>query len=186
MTAMKTERPVVAETKKVGVSRLLLVAGIMAIVVGVGSAAGGTFGAWYTYDQAVAQNVVTPDDAVIPETPVRGPFTMWARPTSSPTISSRTPVACTTPKWSGTVPQLDENGEAVLDENGEAVMVPNEARASWLLRHHTTTAHRTRDHVLCPGSVCLHGRVDPDRGRVHIPENPQAGSAGLTPLPPGT
>jgi hypothetical protein len=31
-----------------------------------------------------------------------------------------------------TVPQLDENGEAVLDENGEPVMVPNEARASWL------------------------------------------------------
>jgi hypothetical protein len=30
------------------------------------------------------------------------------------------------------VPQVDENGEAVLDENGEALMVPNEARASWL------------------------------------------------------
>jgi hypothetical protein len=30
------------------------------------------------------------------------------------------------------IPQVDENGAAVLDENGEEVMVPNEARASWM------------------------------------------------------
>ena len=39
-----------------------------------------------------------------------------------------------------TVPQLDENGAAVLDENGEAVMVPNEARASWLTATTLTSA----------------------------------------------
>jgi hypothetical protein len=39
-----------------------------------------------------------------------------------------------------TVPQVDENGEAVLDENGEALMVPNEARASWLTATTLTTA----------------------------------------------
>ena len=54
MTAIKTERPVTGE-KKVGIGRLLLIAGIMAIVVGVGSVGGAIFGAWYTYDQAAAQ-----------------------------------------------------------------------------------------------------------------------------------
>lgn len=39
-----------------------------------------------------------------------------------------------------TVPELDENGAAVLDENGEAVMVPNEARASWLTATTLTSA----------------------------------------------
>ena len=60
-------------------STLLLVAAILAMVVGAGAVAGGMFGIWYTWDQAVAQNVVTPDDAAIPETAVRGPFTMWAQ-----------------------------------------------------------------------------------------------------------
>ena len=132
MTAMETERPLAAETKKGGVSRLLLFAGIMAIVVGIGSAGGAIFGAWYTYDQAVTQNVVTPDDAVIPETPVRGPFTMWAQADIITHHQLESTGGLYYAEMERTVPQLDENGEAVLDENGEAVMVPNEARASWL------------------------------------------------------
>ena len=132
MTAMKTERPQVAETRRVGVSRLLLFAGLMAIVVGVGSVGGGIFGAWYTYDQAVAQNVVTPEDAVIPETPVRGPFTMWAQSDIITHHQLDNTGGLYYAEMDREVPQLDENGAAVLDENGEAVMVPNEARASWL------------------------------------------------------
>ena len=132
MTAMKTERPQVAETRRVGVSRLLLFAGIMAIVVGVGSVGGGIFGAWYTYDQAVAQNVVTPDDAVIPETPVRGPFTMWAQSDIITHHQLDNTGGLYYAEMDREVPQVDENGAAVLDENGEAVMVPNEARASWI------------------------------------------------------
>ena len=93
-----------SEIKKVGVSRLLMFAGIMAIVVGVGSVGGGISGAWYTYDQAVAQYVVTPDDAVIPETPVRGPFTSAAQADIITTTSSRTPVASTTRRWIGRSP----------------------------------------------------------------------------------
>ncbi len=131
MTAMKTE-PLAAETRKVGVSRLLLIAGILAMVVGVGSVGGGIFGAWYTYDQAVAQNVVTPDDAVIPETPVRGPITMWAQADIITQHQLESTEGLYYAEMERTVPQLDENGDAVLDENGEAVMVPNEARASWL------------------------------------------------------
>jgi hypothetical protein len=132
MTAMKTERPLGAETRTVGVSRLLLFAGIMAIVIGVGSVGGGIFGAWYTYDHAVAQNVVTPDDAVIPETPVRGPFTMWAQADIITHHQLENTGGLYYAEMDREVPQLDESGAAVLDENGEAVMVPNEARASWI------------------------------------------------------
>lgn len=118
-----------SSTKK---SLVLLLAGILALAVGFGATAGGIFGAWYTWDQAVAQDVVTPDDAAIPETPVRGPFTMWSQADIITQHQLESTEGLYYAQMDRTVPQVDENGEAVLDENGEAVMVPNEARASWL------------------------------------------------------
>jgi len=140
MTAIETDR---GTTKVVGAPRttlVLLIAGILAMVVGFGSIAGGIFGAWYTYDHAVAQDVVTPDDAAIPETPVRGPFTMWAQADIINHHQLESTGGLYYAQMDRTVPQLDENGEVVLDANGEAVMVPNEARASWITATTLTTA----------------------------------------------
>lgn len=141
MTAIEGERLVVTEgTGFHRKSFLLLTAGILALVVGFGSFAGGIFGAWYTWDQAVAQDVTTPDDAAIPETPVRGPFTMWAQSD----IIMHHQLASTEGRYYSQMPrelpQVDENGAAVLDENGEQVMVPNEARSSWVNATALTTA----------------------------------------------
>ncbi|HXV70968.1 MAG TPA: hypothetical protein VEB69_06145 [Acidimicrobiia bacterium] len=121
-------------------SFVLLATAILALVVGFGAMAGGIFGAWYTWDQAAAQNVVTPDDAAIPETPVRGPFTMWAQADIITHHQLENTDGLYYAEMDRTVPQVDENGEVVLDENGEAVMVPNEARASWLNATTLTTA----------------------------------------------
>jgi uncharacterized membrane protein YpjA len=132
MTAIDRERLVAEEVTAPRKSFVLLTAGILALVVGFGSLAGGIFGAWYTWDQAVAQDVTTPDDAAIPETPVRGPFTMWAQSDIITYHQLENAGGLYYAQMSRTTPQLDENGAAVLDENGEEVMVPNEARASWL------------------------------------------------------
>ena len=113
-------------------SAILLTAGILAMVVGFGAMAGGAFGAWYTWDQAVAQDVVTPDDAVIPETPVRGPLTMWAQSDIITQHQLEATDGLYYSQMDRVVPQVDDNGNVVLDENGEAVMVPNQARASWI------------------------------------------------------
>ncbi len=113
-------------------SSILLIAGILAMVVGFGSMAGGAVGAWYTWDQAVAQDIVTPDDAVIPETPVRGPFTMWAQSNIITHHQLDSTDGLYFSQMDREVPQIDDNGGVVLDENGESVMVPNEARASWI------------------------------------------------------
>ncbi|HEX6298897.1 MAG TPA: hypothetical protein VF148_00325 [Acidimicrobiia bacterium] len=140
MTAtVQQDRTIGAETahKK---SFVLLAAGILAFAVGFGSTAGGIFGAWYTWDQAVAQDVVTPDDAAIPETPVRGPFTMWAQADIITQHQLEGTEGLYYAQMDREVPAVDENGEAVLDENGEAVMVPNEARASWINATALTTA----------------------------------------------
>jgi hypothetical protein len=141
MTAIDREKLVTKEeTLSPRKSFVLLTAAILCLAVGLGSFAGGVFGAWYTWDQAVAQDVVTPDDAVIPETPVRGPFTMWAQSdiiTQHQLDSTEGLYYAQMPRE---IPQVDENGAAVLDENGEQVMVPNEARASWINATALTTA----------------------------------------------
>jgi hypothetical protein len=121
-------------------SFILLVASILAFVVGFGSMAGGIFGAWYTWDQAVAQDVTTPEDAVISEAPVRGPFTMWAQADIITQHQLESTEGLYYSQMDRVVPQLDENGNAVLDENGEAVMIPNAARSAWLNATTLTTA----------------------------------------------
>jgi disulfide bond formation protein DsbB len=140
MTAIDRERLITPEVATPRKSLVLLTAGILALVVGFGSIAGGIFGAWYTWDQAVAQDVVTPDDAVIAETPVRGPFTMWAQSDIIKTHQLDSTEGLYYAQMPRTIPQVDESGEAVLDESGEQVMVPNEARASWMTATTLTTA----------------------------------------------
>lgn len=140
MTAIDTPRATTSLPVRGRTSRLLAVAGIMALVIGVGSVAGGIFGAWYTYDQAVAQGVVTPDDAAIPETPVRGPFTMWAQADIITHHQLDATDGLYYAEMDREVPRLDEAGDVVTDETGEPVMVPNEARASWLDATVLTTA----------------------------------------------
>ena len=139
MTATATRRPVDID-KKSRTALILAIAGVMALVVGFGSLVGGFFGIWYTYDQAVAQDITTPDDAVIPETPVRGPFTMWAQSDIITHHQLDNTDGLYYSQMERTVPEVDENGEAVLDESGEAVMVPNEARAGWITATTLTTA----------------------------------------------
>jgi hypothetical protein len=139
MTATEIRQTRGAETRS-RTGRVLAIAGIVALVVGIGSVAGGVFGAWYTYDQAAAQNVVTPDDAAIPETAVRGPFTMWAQSDIITHHQLENTDGLYYAEMDREVPQLDEAGQPVLDENGEQVMVPNEARASWINATALTTA----------------------------------------------
>jgi hypothetical protein len=128
--------------KRTGTSRLVLVAGIVALVVGIGSVAGGVFGVWFTWDQAAAQNVVTPDDAAIAETAVRGPFTMWAQSDIITHHQLDSTGGLYYAEMDREVPAVDETtGEVLVDEaTGEPVMVPNEARASWLTATTLTTA----------------------------------------------
>lgn len=113
---------------------------ILSLVVGFGAILGGIGGAWYTWDQAATQNITTPDDAAIPETPVRGPFTMWAQADIINHHQLSRTDGLYYAEMDRTVAQVDENGDVVLDENGEAVMVPNEARTSWITATSLITA----------------------------------------------
>lgn len=141
MTAIvEKDRTYQTDTAAPRKSLTLLLVGILALAVGFGSMAGGVFGAWYTWDQAAVQDITTPDDAAIAETPVRGPFTMWAQADIITQHQLDRTEGLYYAQMDRMVPQVDESGEVVLDENGEALMVPNEARASWFDATTLTTA----------------------------------------------
>lgn len=140
MAAITQERVTPVEAVSHKKSWVLLAAGIMALVVGFGAVAGGIFGAWYTWDQAVIQDITTPDDAAIPEAAVRGPFTMWAQSDIITHHQLDRTGGLYYSEMPRLVPQLDDAGNPVLDENGEQVMVPNADRASWLDATTLTTA----------------------------------------------
>lgn len=121
-------------------TRLFAAVALFAMTVGAIAFLGGVAGAVYTWDQAADQNITTPDDAVFPEVPVRGPLSMWAQSD----IITEHQLASTDglyfAEMERMVPQLDEGGEPVLDEAGEPVLVPNEARASWMTATTLTTS----------------------------------------------
>lgn len=112
-------------------SLTLLIVGILALTVGFGSVFGGIAGIVYTWGEAVKQNITTPADASIPNTPVRGPLTMK----SQIDIINVHQLSRTGGLYFSEMPRqiqaTDADGNLVFDEAGEPVMVPNTARDSW-------------------------------------------------------
>jgi hypothetical protein len=123
-----------------GSQRLFAIIAVFAMVIGVGSVLGGVFGAAYTYDQAAAQDITTPDDAAIADTPVRGPLTMWSQSDIITHHQLDRTGGLYYSQMDREVPAVDEDGNAVIGEDGEPVMVPNEARASWITATTLTTS----------------------------------------------
>jgi hypothetical protein len=113
-------------------NRLFTFVAIFAMVIGVGSMLAGIAGAAFTYQQAAVENIVTPDDAILPEVPVRGPLSMYAQSDIITQHQLDRTEGLRYAEMDREVPMVDENGEPVLDEAGEPVMGPNEARLSWI------------------------------------------------------
>lgn len=140
MTATLERKAETSEARPTLSRGLVSFVAILAFVVGFGAIAGGVFGAWYTYDQAAAQDITTPDDAAIPEAAVRGPFTMWAQSDIINFHQLERTGGLYYAQMPRMVEQLDENGNVVLDEAGEPVMVTNDARMSWITATALTTS----------------------------------------------
>lgn len=113
-------------------NRSVAVAALLAIVVGLGSVLGGLGGMIYTWQSAAVENITTPDDAVFAESPVRGPFTMWAQ---ADIITQHQLDRTDGLRYAGMprqIPQLDDAGNPVIGDDGQPVLVTNTARLSWL------------------------------------------------------
>lgn len=56
--------------------KLLRISSIVGIIFGIIFVIGGSWGIYFTYQSVAKENIVTPEDAVLPNKPVRGPFTL--------------------------------------------------------------------------------------------------------------
>lgn len=112
--------------------KLLLVSAWFAIAAGIVLVAGGIWGIGFTYQNIVREKIVTPEDASIPGTPVRGPFTLKAQADIIRTHALRITGDKTYAEMPRQIPKTDKNGSPVVDEKGEPVMVPNTARDIWV------------------------------------------------------
>ncbi|WP_052669095.1 hypothetical protein [Nitriliruptor alkaliphilus] len=130
VTTPRGEAP--AAELKLRPNRLFTFVAIFAMVIGFGSVLGGIAGATFTYRQAAVENITTPDDAIFPEVPVRGPLSMYAQSDIITHHQLERTEGLRYAEMDRMVPMVDEAGEVVLDEAGEAVMVPNETRLSWI------------------------------------------------------
>ena len=60
-------------------SKTVTALAVVILTLGLAMAVGGVVGGSFTYSQAAAENITTPEDASIPEAAVRGPWTMKAQ-----------------------------------------------------------------------------------------------------------
>ncbi|MCC5949871.1 MAG: hypothetical protein JJT89_15570 [Nitriliruptoraceae bacterium] len=113
--------------------KLFTLIALAAIIVGAGSMLGGLAGGIYTYQSAAVENINTPGDAVIADTAVRGPLTMWAQSEVITRHQLDRTDGLRYAEMDRLVPQTDpDTGEIILDDAGEPVMVNNEVRLSWI------------------------------------------------------
>jgi hypothetical protein len=112
--------------KKISVASLLVrIIGLLLIVTGL-------YGIAFTYKSVARENIVTPADASIPNTPVRGPFTLKAQADIIRYHTLKATGEKTYAEMPRQVAKLDSNGNPETDVSGKPIMVANEARNMWV------------------------------------------------------
>lgn len=104
---------------------------------------GGTWGIVFTYKNVVREQITTPSDASIPNSPVRGPFTLKSQADVIRDHVLETTGGKTYSQMPQKVAKKDQNGTPVMDEKGQPVLVSNDARTIWI----TATALMTALHL---------------------------------------
>lgn len=118
----------------------LKLSGLFAIVAGVILVLGGLWGISFTYENIVREKIVTPEDASIPNAPVKDPLTLKAQADIIREHALKITEGKTYSEMPRLIESVDDSGEPVLDDEGKPVMIPNEARNTWITVTALTTA----------------------------------------------
>lgn len=114
--------------------------GYLAIIAGLVLVIGGVWGICFTYKNVAQENIVTGEDASIPNAKVIGPLTLK----SQADIIREHTLKITEGKTYAEMPRFiekkDDKGNVVLDKEGKAVLIENTARNIWITATSLTTA----------------------------------------------
>lgn len=121
---------------------------------------GGLWAVMFTYQNVARENIVTPDDASIPNAPARGPFTLKSQADVIRKHTLKATDGKTYAEMARQIPKLNESGEPVLGKDGKPAMVPNEARTMWITATTLITAlHLGIITYLFSGLIILFGLI---------------------------
>ncbi len=112
--------------------KTLIVSSIAATIVGVILIAGGAWGIFFTYTNVAQENITTPQDASLPNKPVRGPFTLKAQADIIKKHTLRMTDGKTFAEMPRQIPKLDDTGQPVMDPDGKPMMTSNVLRDTWV------------------------------------------------------
>ena len=112
--------------------KTLSVSSFLAIIVGLVLVGSGVWGIAFTYTNVARENITTPDDASIPDVPVRGPFTLKAQADIIRVHTLRMTEGKTFAEMPRQIPKLDVEGKPILDKDGKPAMTANTARDIWI------------------------------------------------------
>ena len=113
---------------------------VLATVAGLILVLGGVWGVYFTYQNIVAEKIVTPEDASLPGEMVRGPLTLKSQADIIRHHTLNMTGGKTYAEMPRMIEKLDASGVAVVDAEGKPVMVPNDARNMWITATTLTTA----------------------------------------------
>lgn len=112
----------------------------LAFITGIILLSGGIWALIFTEANVVRERIITPSDASIPNTEVRGPLTLKAQADIIRHHTLESTDGKTYSEMPRQVQKLDENGNPVVDNQGNPVLVPNTARDIWITATSLTTA----------------------------------------------
>lgn len=119
---------------------LLKLSSFFAITAGIILILGGLWGISFTYQNIEREKIVTPEDATIPNAPVKDPFTLKSQADIIRTHALKMTGGKTYSQMPRQIESVDEDGKVILDEKGAPVMIPNKARDTWITVTALTTA----------------------------------------------
>jgi hypothetical protein len=105
--------------------KIILTSAVLAVMVGVIMVVGGCWAMKFTYENVARENIITPEDAIIP-------FTLKAQADIIRVHTLRSTDGKTFAEMPRQIPKLDEVGDPVLDTAGKPVMIVNTARDIWI------------------------------------------------------
>lgn len=120
--------------------QLLKLSALFAITAGMILIIGGIWGISFTYHNIAREKIVTPEDAYIPNAPVRDPITLKAQADIIRTHALKITGGKTYSEMPRQIQAVDENGKPILDKDGKPVMAPNTTRDTWITVTALTTA----------------------------------------------